>query len=159
MTPPTASISSAICVAVRRSVPLKNRCSRKCEMPDCSMDSYREPFSTQMPMVTDERSASSSESTRMPFGSLVARMRLVRGLLARCVAERLLAGEPDLSRLVDLEHLHVDHVALTDDVGHLPHALVGELRDVDQAVGAGHDFHERAEVDDLADGAAVDLAD
>src|SRR5215831_7302793 len=112
-----------------------------------------------MPTVTDERSASSSESTRMPFGSLVARMRLVRGLLARCVAERLLAGEPDLARTVDLEHLHVDHVALADDVGHLADALVRELRDVHKPVGAGHDLDEGAEVDDAPDRATVDLAD
>src|SRR5262245_42908526 len=112
-----------------------------------------------MPTVTDDRSASSSESTRMPFGSRVARMPLVRGLLPGCLAQRFLAREPDLARLVDLEHLHIDHVALPDHVGDLPHALVGELRDVHQAVGAGHDLDERAEVDHLPYRAAIDLAD
>src|SRR5262249_18401257 len=112
-----------------------------------------------MPTVTDDRSASSSESTRMPFGSRVARMSLVRGLLPVRLAQRFLAREPDLARLVDLEHLHVDHVALADDVGDLPHALVGELRDMHQTVDAGHDLDEGAEIDHLPHRAAIDLAD
>src|SRR5262249_49144983 len=44
------------------------------------------------------------------------------------------------------------------DVGDLPYALVGELRDVHQAVGARHDLDEGAEVDHAPHGAAVDLA-
>src|SRR5262245_42774958 len=111
-----------------------------------------------MPTVTEGRSASSSDSTRMPFGRRVLRMRLLRSLLAALIPERLLARQPDLARLVDLENLDVDHVALADDVGDLPHPLVRELRDVHQAVGPRHDLHERAEVDHPPHRAAIDLA-
>src|SRR5262249_7738396 len=100
-----------------------------------------------MPTVADARSASSSESTRMPFGSRVARMRLASGPLSARLAQRFLARQPDLARLVDLDHLHVDDVAFADDVGDLPHAFVGELRDVHQPVGAGHDLDEGTEID------------
>ena len=99
-------------------------------------------------------------ATRMPFGKRGgAHAVSCAASCARGLAQRLLAREADLARLVDLEHLDVDHVALLEHVGHLLHALVGDLRDVQQAVGARHDLDERAEVDDLAHRALVDLAD
>src|SRR5215468_5059024 len=112
-----------------------------------------------MPTVADASSASSSLSTRMPFGRRVARMRLASGPLGARLAQRLLPGQPDLAGLVHLDDLHVDDVALADDVGDLAHPLVGELRDVHQPVGARHDLDEGAEVDHLAHRAAIDLAD
>ena len=96
----------------------------------------------------------------MPFGE-AGRSHAASCCASCCPAllQRLLARQPDLARLVDLEDLDVDHVALFEDVGHLPHALVGELRDVHEAVGAGQDLDEGAEVDDLPHRAAVDLPD
>src|SRR5262245_31518738 len=112
-----------------------------------------------MPTVADASSASSSLSTRMPFGRRVARMRLASGPLGARLAQRLLPGQPDLAGLVHLDDLHVDDVALADDVGDLAHALVGQLRDVHQPVGARHDLDEGAEVDDPPHRAAIYLPD
>src|SRR5947207_3968096 len=111
-----------------------------------------------MPTVVEVRSGRGSDSTRTPLASRVACMRLPLRLLLLRLLERFLAGQPDLSRLVHLEHLDRDDVALLEHVGDLAHALVGELRDVHQAVRAGEDLHEGPEVDDLAHRAAVDLA-
>src|ERR1700675_2696544 len=117
-----------------------------------------------MPIVTEPRSGSSCDRTRTPLGRRVARMvmrgtALLPGLVTLLWLERLLARESDLPRLVDLQHLHVDDVALLQHVGDFAHPLVCQLRDVHQAVRAGHDLDERTEVDDLADRAAVDLPD
>src|SRR5205085_6856648 len=112
-----------------------------------------------MPTVTEPRSGSSCESTRTPLARRVACIRLPMRLAARSLFEAFLTRQANLPRLVDFEHLHVDDVAFAQNIGHLAHPLVRELRDVHEAVGAGHDLHERAEVDDLAHGAPVDLAD
>ena len=72
---------------------------------------------------------------------------------------RLLAAQADLAGAVDLEHLDLDLVALLQHVGDALHAAGSDLRDVQQAVGAGQDLDEGAEVDDAAHGALVDLAD
>src|SRR5262245_9340498 len=107
-----------------------------------------------MPTVTERRSEAASDTMRTPFPSRLARIPSVGTL-----SERFLPRQADLPGLVDLEHLHVDDVALADDVGHLPYPLRSELRDVHQPVGAGQDLHEGAEVDHPAHGAPVDLAD
>src|SRR5690606_33498923 len=67
--------------------------------------------------------------------------------------------EADLAAAVDGDDLHQHLVALIEDVGDLLDALVGDLADVDQPVGAREELHEGAEVGDLADGAGVDAAD
>src|SRR5208282_3385793 len=67
--------------------------------------------------------------------------------------------QPDLAAAIDVEHLHVDLVALVQHVLDAADALVGDLRDVEQAVGPRHYLDEGAELDDLADRAVVDLAD
>src|SRR5581483_8198925 len=64
-----------------------------------------------------------------------------------------------LARPVDLEDLDADLVALLEDVAHALDALARDLRDVEEPVGAGHDLHEGAEVDDLPHLALVDLPD
>src|SRR6185369_5711987 len=111
-----------------------------------------------MPAVTEARSARLSETTRTPFGRRVDCMRLLLRFLRAPSLQRILAREPDLPRAIDLEDLDVDDVALLEDVGDLAHSLVGQLRDVHEAVGAGKDLDEGAEVDDLADRAAVDAS-
>src|SRR5947207_4339749 len=102
-----------------------------------------------MPTVVEVRSGRGSDSTRTPLASRVACMRLPLRLLLLRLLERFLAGQPDLSRLVHLEHLDRDDVALLEHVGDLAHALVGELRDVHQAVRAGNDSPQAPEPTDL----------
>src|SRR3546814_733302 len=50
-------------------------------------------------------------------------------------------------------------LAFGDDVGGLFDPLVLHLGDVDEAVLAAHEVHERAEIDDVDDLAVVNLAD
>src|SRR5688572_19710453 len=109
-----------------------------------------------MPTVTERRSDPASDRTRTPLSSRLARIPSARGTL--WFLEGFLAGEADLAGLVDLEHLHVDDVALADDVRHGAHPLVGELRDVHEPVRSGHDLDEGAEIDHAPDRAAIDLA-
>src|SRR5216117_3102250 len=69
-----------------------------------------------MPTVVEVRSGRGSDSTRTPLSSRVACMRLPLRLLLLRLLERFLAGQPDLSRLVHLEHLDRDDVALLERV-------------------------------------------
>src|SRR5439155_7111643 len=90
-----------------------------------------------------------------------ARARAWRGLheLFHLHAEGFLARETDLPVAVDVDHLDEHLVALLDDVGHLLHALLGELGDVHEAVDAGEDLDERPELRDALHRAQVELAD
>ena len=54
--------------AERVGVPLKSRCSRKCEAPASSSDSSREPVPTQNATATERTSAMVSVTRRMPLG-------------------------------------------------------------------------------------------
>src|SRR6476661_7020913 len=63
-----------------------------------------------------------------------------------------------LAALVDLEQLDLDLLAFAEDVADVLDTLVLDLRDVHQAVLAGHESHERAEVDDARHLAGVDGA-
>src|SRR5205085_8611601 len=72
------------------------------------------------------------------------------------VAQRGLPGEPDLAVAVDLDDLHRDGVALGEYVGHRADARLGDLGDVQEPFGAGHDLHERAELLDALDLPDVD---
>jgi hypothetical protein len=66
--------------------------------------------------------------------------------------------QADAALLVDFQHLDLDDVAFLELVGDLLDALVGDLRDVHQAVLARGDGDERAEVHQLGDLAFVDAA-
>src|SRR5437016_6197226 len=102
-------------------------------------------------MVDETTAGIGSLSTRRPLGStslciiglssLALTPRLVR-LLLRHLFLGFAQREPNFPVASDLEHLDVDLVALMHDVFDRAHALVGKLRDVEQAVGAGHDFDE-----------------
>ena len=70
-----------------------------------------------------------------------------------------LAGELDAVLVVDGDHLDQHRVADPADVVDAADVAVGQLADVDQAVLAGQDLDERAEVLDRGDAAFVDLAD
>src|SRR5262245_11858386 len=63
------------------------------------------------------------------------------------LGQQRLAREADLARGVDVDHLHQDLVAFLDLGAHVLHVVIGHLRHVQEAVGAGQDLHERAEVD------------
>ena len=54
-------------------VPLKSRCSRKCETPASAGVSSREPMPTQTPNETLRIAGIASVSTRRPLGSTVRR--------------------------------------------------------------------------------------
>ena len=60
---------------------------------------------------------------------------------------------------VERDDLELERLALVDDVARMGDALVGQLADVDQALEAVADAHERAEVDELGDRAVDDVAD
>jgi hypothetical protein len=70
ISPPRESISMAMSFALRRSVPLKNICSIKCETPPSSGGSWREPTFTHTPMETERDLGSVSDTTRIPFASV-----------------------------------------------------------------------------------------
>src|SRR3954469_4019132 len=73
--------------------------------------------------------------------------------------DRLAAGEANLAGgAVDADGLHQHLVAFLADVAHHVDALLVELADVDQAVGAGEDLHEGAEVGQPLAHAHVELA-
>ena len=60
---------------------------------------------------------------------------------------------------VQADDAQLDLLPLLDDVTGMGDPLVGQLADVDQALEALLDAHERAEVDELGDGAVDDVAD
>src|SRR6201999_2935929 len=64
-------------------------------------------------------------------------------------------GQADPSLTVDFEHLHAHHVAFLELVADTLDALVGDLRDVDQAIATRKDRHEGAEVHETDDFALV----
>ena len=75
--PPTASSATEMSIAVRSGVPLKSRCSRKCEQPCSAGVSSREPTATQTPMLAERVPAICSVTTRRPLGRTVRRTREV----------------------------------------------------------------------------------
>ena len=79
---------------------------------------------------------------RLPAARAALRRGPALGLL-----EEGLAREPDLAGGVDADDLHQDLVAFLHLVADVLDAVVGHLRDVQQAVGPGQDLHEGAELD------------
>src|SRR5829696_6362234 len=80
---PMASKASSISRELKRSVPLKSRCSRKCEMPACSWSSSRDPARTQNPSAIERTEGIASVTTRTPESRVVSRAGSVTaGLLA-----------------------------------------------------------------------------
>ena len=77
-------------------------------MPFCSGVSNREPFSTQMPSVTDGTPGISSEMTRKPFGK---GERFTIDSVSLFLRHRLFAAQANLALPVDLQHLDENFVA------------------------------------------------
>src|SRR5262249_24045275 len=92
---------------------------------------------------------------RTPRWPLVRPMRRPAGLLA----QQSLARQLDPILIVDGDDLDLHDVANLANVLDLVHVLVVELADMAQAVAAGQDLDESAEVLDGGDPAFVDLAD
>ena len=69
-----------------------------------------------------------------------------------------LREKPDLVAF-DGQHLHQDLVALLQFVADVADAVLGDFADVQQAVGAGEDFDERAEFREAHHFAEIGLAD
>src|SRR6478609_8384615 len=72
MSPPTDSTACAMSTALRSSVPLKSRCSRKWLAPSWCSPSSTAPEPTQKPTATDRRSGMASVTTWAPATSLTA---------------------------------------------------------------------------------------
>src|SRR5688572_11181066 len=77
-------------IAVRRSVPLNSRCSRKCVDPWWPSRSSREPTPTQAPIVADRSPGMRSVRTRTPPGRTERRTRASPS----CPADSSLPGSP-----------------------------------------------------------------
>ena len=63
---PIASKASSISSELKRSVPLKSRCSRKCEIPACSFPSSRDPARIQKPSAIERTEGIASVATLTP---------------------------------------------------------------------------------------------
>src|SRR5580704_6599469 len=68
-------------------------------------------------------------------------------------------GESHAALPVDLEYFHAHDIAFLELVAHPLDALVGDLRDMHQAVTAGQDGDEGAEIHQAYDFALVDAPD
>src|SRR3954471_6054288 len=64
-------------------------------------------------------------------------------------------AESNLARRIDIDHFDEHLLALFEFVAHVFHAVIGDLRHVEQAVGARHDLDEGAEVGDALNFAQV----
>jgi multidrug efflux pump subunit AcrA (membrane-fusion protein) len=64
--------------------------------------------------------------------------------------------QANLAARVDLEDLDLDFLTFGQNVGDLLDALVGDFADVDETVLATDEIHERAEIDEVDDGAVID---
>ena len=82
----------------------------------------------------------------------------VRGHVAVLV-EGIGVGQVEAAEAVDLKKLHLDLVALMDDIGHLLDAVLGEPRDMAETFLAGEDLDKGAEVHDSLDDAVIDPPD
>ena len=81
------------------------------------------------------------------------------GLLFRCgfLRQQGFAAQTNLAGRIDVDHLDEDLLAFFEFVPNVLDAMVRDLRDVEQAVGAGHDLDERAKVGDSLDLSQVRL--
>src|ERR1700754_1518682 len=160
--------------AVRVGVDLNSRCSRKCAAPATLAPSSRDPTPTQTPTDAECTDGMYSVTMRRPPGRVVLRtidfsadslprlgLRRPALPLAACRGiDRRISGrgflgcvflgnedEGDLAAVVDIGNLHSQLVPHLDHVFDLRNALApAELGDVHQAVAAGKQRYERAEI-------------
>src|SRR5687767_13259358 len=142
--PPRASSSWAIALALRRSVPLNTRCSRRCAAPIDGRGSCAEAVRTQSPTAHDRTEGKTSVRMVRPFGAVVrinpsSRRTVSTGSLLR---DQGLPGQLHAAALIDLEELDLHDVALLHDVLGLLHAAMLQLADVEEPLDARHDLDE-----------------
>src|SRR4030065_344654 len=167
--PPNWSISRAMSRTVRRGVPLKAMCSRKCVRPFSAPVSSLEPLLSQIPTAAEWKWGTASVTIRSPLlrslfwftsppaiGLVTPAIGLFR--LGVVIGDQGLAGQANLPLPVHVQHLDHHDVALLEDLVHGFHPAMGQLRDVHQAVGARQDLHKGAEVHELFDEAPVGAA-
>src|ERR1700680_1104382 len=109
-------------------------------------------------------STAAEVAVSLALAAAADRHRLSHALVERRIVvgglhDHRLARQADLAALVDVDDLDGHLVAFLDEVRDLAHAVGGELADVHQAVGAGHDLDESPVGLDAPHGAGVDLAD
>src|SRR5665648_111565 len=154
--PPNWSISRAMSRTVRRGVPLKAMCSRKCVRPFSAPVSSLEPTLSQIPTAAEWKWGTSSVTTRRPLlrtlflftstppvGSVTPAIGLFR--LGVVIGDQGLAGQANLPLPVHVQHLDHHNVAFLANLIHGFHPTMVHLGDVDQTVGARQDLHKGAE--------------
>src|SRR4030095_1891753 len=87
-------------------------------------------------------------------GGMSLRLRCRWGL-RRFFLEKRLAAQPDLAGRIDVDHLHEELFAFLELVADVLYAMVGDFRNVEEAIGPGHDLDEGAEVGDALNLAEV----
>src|SRR5690606_21339239 len=105
-------------------------------------------------IATAAADAPTRTAAATPAATAATATRSARGYLAL----ELGPHQVDLAAVVDVVDLHAELVALLEEVLDALHALLGDLADVQQPVGAGEEVDEGAEVGDLGDRAVVLLA-
>src|SRR5690606_13817264 len=99
----------------------------------------------QLAQAVDHVADGDALGTGVAIGHGLLRPRLALGL-GRLRVGRLDA-QADATRLgIEVDHLHLDVLARLHDVGRVFNPVVGQLRDVHQALDAVLQLHERAEV-------------
>src|SRR5215211_5368523 len=91
---PIASNASSISRELKRSVPLKSRCSKKCEIPAWPSSSSREPARTQNPSAIERTEGIASVTTRAPESRVVSRAASVKAVLLAWSAIRVAVARP-----------------------------------------------------------------
>src|SRR5689334_15491701 len=86
--------------------------------------------------------------------AVMHRPRVARGD-AFVRSEQGFPAQPHLARGVDVDDLDHDLLAFLELVPHVFDAVVGDFRDMEQAVAPGHDLDEGAEVRDALDPAKI----
>src|SRR5688572_17663133 len=145
-------------------------CSRKWDAPAMSSGSSREPMSIHSPTETDRTCGIDSVTRRSPVSGsdrsngdevLLVAVVLIGPLAVALTLEH--RNQVQLAVRADLGDANAERIADLDDVLDALDALatgeLSELRDVNEAVPARDDVHERAEVHRLHDLALVLLAD
>src|SRR5690349_7907337 len=86
-------------------------------------------------------------------------LRLLFAALGALVLEHGLARQANLTRRVNVDDLDQQLLTFVQLVAHVADAVVGNLGNVQQAVGARQDFDERAEVGEPLHSAQVSLVE
>src|SRR5713101_5411376 len=124
-------------------------CSSRCETPILVRGSWALAVRTQMPSAAERTWATRSVSTVTPFAAVVWVVCGSSGTVSIVrlpLLEQRLPGQPHPAALVDLEDLHLDVIALLDDILGALGAAVCQLGDVQQP------FHARQDLDEGAEG-------